>query len=74
MATNNKWMLYPCVYNKTHLNCLELKLYFLRKYEVHSTIISLGYQVSDFAGNSRAQKLNKEQKKRENIIGVHHYL
>ena len=27
---------------------------------------------SDFAGNSRTQKPNKEQKKRANIIGVHY--
>ena len=28
-------------------------------YEVHSTIIFPGFWVPDFAGNSRAQKLNK---------------
>ena len=37
---------------------------------MHSTIISLGFQVSGFAGNSRAQNLNKEQTKRANITGV----
>ena len=39
-------------------------------YEVHSTIISPGSRVSDFAGNLCAQKLNKEQTNRANITGV----
>ena len=39
-------------------------------YEVHSTIISLGSRVSDLAGHSRAQKLNKAQARKANITGV----
>ena len=39
-------------------------------YKVHSTIIFSGYQVSDFAGNLRAQELNKSQTKLSNITGV----
>ena len=40
--------------------------------EVHSKIIFLGSKFSDFAGNSRTQKLNKEQTKRANITDVHY--
>ena len=36
-------------------------------------IIFPGYQVSDFSGNSRAQKLNKAQTKRENIMGIQYF-
>ena len=39
-------------------------------YEVHLTIIFSGSQVLDFSGISREKKLNKAQKKRENITGV----
>ena len=39
-------------------------------YELHSTIIFPGSRISDFSGNSRAQKLNKAQTKRANITGV----
>ena len=42
----------------------------LVRYKVHSTIIFPGSRVSNFAGNLRAQKLNKAQTKRENITGV----
>ena len=42
-------------------------------YEVRSTIYFLGYQVSDFAENLRAQKLNKAQAKRVNITGVQYF-
>ena len=42
-------------------------------YEVHSTINFPGSQVSDFAGNLRARKLNKEQTKRMNIMGVQYF-
>ena len=37
-------------------------------YEVRSTITFPGSRVSDFAGNLRAQKLNKAQIKREILI------
>ena len=46
------------------LNC------FLKLYEVHSTIIFPGSGGSDFAGNSRAQELNKAQTKRANKTDV----
>ena len=39
-------------------------------YEVNSTINLSGSQVSDYSGNSRAQKFNKAQTKRVNITGV----
>ena len=42
----------------------------LLAYEVHSTVIFVGSLVSDFVGNSRAQKINKAQRKRANITGV----
>ena len=42
-------------------------------YEVHSTIILSGDQVSDFAGNLRAQKLNKAQKKRANTTSIKYF-
>ena len=43
-------------------------------YEVRSTINFLGSRVSYFAGNLHAQKLNKAQTKRVNIMGVHYFL
>ena len=43
-------------------------------YKVHSTIISLGSWVSDFAGNLRAQKVNKAPTKRAKITGAQHNL
>ena len=39
---------------------------------MHSTIISLGSWVSDFARNSHERKLNKAQTKRANITGAQH--
>ena len=42
-------------------------------YEVRSTIIYLGSQVSDLSGNSCAQKINKEQTKQERITGVKYF-
>ena len=42
-------------------------------YEVHSTIIFPGSRVSDFTGNSHAWKLNKEQTKRANRMGVKYF-
>ena len=42
-------------------------------YKVNSKIISPGYQLSDFAGNLRARKLNKAQTKQANITGVHYF-
>ena len=38
-------------------------------YEVISTINFSGYRVSDFAGKSRARKINKAQTKQMNITG-----
>ena len=43
-------------------------------YEVHPRIISLGYRVSDSAGNLRARKLNKAQSKIANITGVQYFI
>ena len=42
-------------------------------YVVHSTITFPGSRVSDFAGNSRARKLNKAQTKRVNITCVQYF-
>ena len=42
-------------------------------YEVRSAINFPGSRVSDFSGNSRAQKINKAQTKRVNITGVHYF-
>ena len=39
---------------------------------MHSTIISVGSPVSNFAGNLRAQKLKKAQTKKANTTGVHY--
>ena len=39
-------------------------------YEVNSTIISLGFRVSYFAGNLCSRKINKSQTNQENIMGV----
>ena len=39
-------------------------------YEVQSTMIFLGYRISNFVGNSYTQKLNKEQTKQSNTIGI----
>ena len=40
---------------------------------MRSTIIYPDSRVSDFSGNSRAQKLNKAQTKRANITGVQYF-
>ena len=42
-------------------------------YEVRSTIAFTVSWVSDLAGNSCAQKLNKAKTKRVNIMGVHYF-
>ena len=42
-------------------------------YEVHSMTILPGSRVSDFAGNSRAQKLDKSHKMQANITGVQYF-
>ena len=42
-------------------------------YKVNSTIISPGSWVSVLAGNSHARKLNKAQKNRANITGIHYF-
>ena len=36
-------------------------------------VISPGYQVSDFSGNSRAQKLNRAKTKQESIAGIQYF-